>query len=80
MDAAPQIAPDAGPDGYAVRGAATGVLAPVALELRLGGDVELLAVTQEGSFAFEARLEDGASYTVVFRTRTCRARCATRPA
>jgi hypothetical protein len=57
--------PDAGPPGFAVRGAATGVLGPVALELRIDGDSELLAVTQEGTFAFEARLEDGASYTVV---------------
>jgi hypothetical protein len=52
------------PDEYAVRGTATGVLGPVALELRLGDDVELLAVTQEGTFSFETKLEDGASYTV----------------
>jgi hypothetical protein len=55
---------DGGPGGFAVRGTATGVLGPVPLELRLGDDTELLAVTREGSFAFETRLEDGASYTV----------------
>jgi hypothetical protein len=48
-----------------VRGGATGVLGPVALELRIDGDSELLAVTQEGTFAFATRLENGASYTVV---------------
>jgi hypothetical protein len=53
------------PDDFAVRGAATGVLGPVALELRIGGGTELLAVTQEGTFSFETRLEVGASYTVV---------------
>jgi hypothetical protein len=53
------------PDGYAVRGTATGVLGPVALELRRGDVVELLAVTQEGTFSFETRLEDGVPYTVV---------------
>jgi hypothetical protein len=56
---------DAGPSGFAVRGTATGVLGPVALELRIDGDSELLAVTQEGTFAFETRLDTGASYTVV---------------
>jgi hypothetical protein len=64
MDATDPDAPDAGPDGYAVRGTATGVLGPVALELRIDGDTELLSVTQDGSFAFQARLEVGASYTV----------------
>jgi hypothetical protein len=64
VDAAPRVPPDAGQDGYAVRGTATGVLGPVALELRLGSDVELLAVTKEGPFAFETRLESGASYAV----------------
>jgi hypothetical protein len=59
-------APDAVSSDFAVRGSATGVLGPVALELRLGGDAELLAVTQEGAFAFETRLETGASYTVAF--------------
>jgi DNA gyrase/topoisomerase IV subunit A len=39
-------------------------LVAVALELRIDGDTELLSVTQDGSFAFQARLERGASYTV----------------
>jgi trimeric autotransporter adhesin len=64
-DAAPQVTPDARPSGFAVRGVATGVLGPVALELRIDGDSELLAVTQDGPFAFATRLEDGASYTVL---------------
>jgi trimeric autotransporter adhesin len=55
-----------GPSGFAVGGTATGVLGPVALELRLGNDVELLSVTRDEPFAFETRLESGASYTVVF--------------
>jgi hypothetical protein len=62
--------PDAGPSGFAVRGNAAGLLGPVALELRLGGDVELLAVTQDGTFAFETRLDTGASYTVVLTDPT----------
>jgi hypothetical protein len=72
-DASPQNIPDAapviiGPDaglGYAVRGTSTGLLGPVALELRLGNETELLAVTTDGTFAFKAHLENGASYTVV---------------
>jgi hypothetical protein len=64
-DPADPVAPDAGPDGYAVRGTATGLLGPVGLELRIDGDTELLSVTQEGTFSFETRLDAGASYTVV---------------
>jgi hypothetical protein len=56
--------PDAGPGDFAVRGSATGVLGAVALELSIDGDSELLAVTQDGPFAFETRLPTGASYTV----------------
>jgi hypothetical protein len=56
--------PDAGPSDFAVRGSATGVLGPVALELSIDGDSELLAVTQDGPFAFETRLATGESYTV----------------
>jgi hypothetical protein len=52
-------------EGFAVRGSATGVLGPVALELRIDGDSEVLAVAQEGTFSFETRLETGASYAVV---------------
>ncbi len=58
--------PDAMPSYHAVRGSATGLLGPVALELRMGGDSELLSVTQEGEFAFETQLPAGASYTVAF--------------
>lgn len=57
------MTPDAGPD-FAVRGTASGVLGPVALELHRGSDVEPLTVTTDGAFAFETRLEAGASYTV----------------
>jgi trimeric autotransporter adhesin len=61
----PPLPVDAGPSGFAVRGSATGVLGPVALELRIDEDSELLAVTQEGAFSFDTRLETGASYAVV---------------
>ena len=56
--------PQESPDGFAVRGSATGVLGPVALELRTDTDSELLAVTRDGMFAFETRLETGAAFTV----------------
>ena len=49
---------------FAVRGSAIGVLGPVTLELGQGSDAERLTVTQDGTFAFASRLEDGASYTV----------------
>jgi hypothetical protein len=55
---------DAGPSDFAVRGTATGVLGPVALELRLGDSNDLLTITQDGSFEFATRLGDGTSYTV----------------
>jgi hypothetical protein len=51
---------------FAVLGSATGVLVPVTLELGQGSDAEQLTVTQDGTFAFASRLEDGASYTVSF--------------
>jgi hypothetical protein len=53
------------PNGFSVRGTAVGVLGPVALELRIGGDTELRTVTKEGTFTFETMLDDGDSYTVV---------------
>ncbi len=56
--------PDALSEDFAVRGRAIGVLGPVALELRLGGDSELLSVREDMEFAFETRLATGASYTV----------------
>jgi hypothetical protein len=52
------------PSDFSVRGAAIGVLSPVALQLRSGGGAEALAVTQEGAFAFATRLEAGTPYTV----------------
>jgi hypothetical protein len=66
VDAAPMDASpgDAGPSEFAVRGSATGLLGPVALELRRGSDVEPLTLSQDGAFAFASRLADGASYTV----------------
>jgi hypothetical protein len=63
MDA-PVAVLDASVD-HAVRGTATGVLGPVALELRLGGATELLNVTEDGDFSFQTRLQPGASYAVV---------------
>jgi hypothetical protein len=56
---------DRPPSNFAVGGTATGVLGSVVIELRIDGDSELLAVTQEGAFRFATRLETGASYTVV---------------
>ncbi|ACY13317.1 Integrin alpha beta-propellor repeat protein [Haliangium ochraceum DSM 14365] len=56
---------DAGPDGFAVRGVAAGVLGPVTLELRVDNATELLIVDEEGAFAFDKRLEAGASYAVM---------------
>jgi hypothetical protein len=53
------------PSGFVVRGTAVGVLGPVALELRLGSDTELLSVAQDGTFAFDGWLDTGASYTAV---------------
>jgi hypothetical protein len=76
----PPLPVDAGPSGFAVRGSATGVLGPVALELRLGDGVELLAVTQDGIFMFETRLENGTRIAWHSRMWTCRAHYATRPA
>ncbi|ACY13502.1 cadherin-like beta sandwich domain-containing protein [Haliangium ochraceum] len=55
---------DAGPDGFVVRGVAVGVLGPVALKLHVDDASELLLVAGEGAFAFETRLEAGASYNV----------------
>lgn len=63
--AAAMLAASCAPQDFPVRGTATGVLVPVTLELRLGDDIELLSVTQDGTFAFETRLEDGSSYTVL---------------
>jgi hypothetical protein len=65
IDDLPPLPVDAaGPGDFAVRGTATGLLGPVALQLLVDGDTELLAVTQDGPFSFETRLETGASYTV----------------
>jgi ABC-type Fe2+-enterobactin transport system substrate-binding protein len=51
-------------DGFAVRGNASGLLGPVALELRADDVTETLMVAEDGTFVFEALLPDGASYTV----------------
>ncbi len=56
---------DNGSGNRVVRGTASGLLGSVALELRLGNDVELLTVMQDGEFAFETVVEDGISYAVV---------------
>ncbi|HWN67137.1 MAG TPA: integrin, partial [Haliangium sp.] len=61
----PQEPVDAGASEFAVRGSATGLLGPVALELRIDGDSELLSVTGDGAFSFATRLAAGASYTVL---------------
>lgn len=63
-DPEPEPEPDPVSD-HAVRGSASGLVAAVAVELRLGDKTELLAVLRNGEFAFNARLEDGAPYTVV---------------
>jgi hypothetical protein len=60
----PPQQPDARPRDFAVLGSAAGLLVPVTLELGQGADAERLTVTQDGTFAFASRLEDGASYTV----------------
>jgi hypothetical protein len=48
-----------------VRGIAAGLLGPVDLELRVGGELESFTVTQDGALAFTTRLQDGDAYTVV---------------
>lgn len=63
----PPDAADAAPRPFTVRGTAFGVLGPLTMELRLDGDVESLTITEEGPFAFETTLADGASYTVAFK-------------
>jgi trimeric autotransporter adhesin len=56
--------PPPGSSGFAVRGSATGVLGPVSLAVQTDGESEQLTLTQEGAFAFNTRIEAGASYTV----------------
>jgi hypothetical protein len=53
-----------GPEDFTVSGIASGVLGPVALELYFHGGSKRILLMQEGPFAFEIRLEDGASYGV----------------
>lgn len=61
----PEVAPDAAPPPvYAVRGTAVGLLVPVSLRLEHPDGFELLTVEADGTFAFEARLGDGAIYSV----------------
>jgi hypothetical protein len=52
------------PAEVTVRGTATGVVERVLLDMRISEGIETLAVTQDGPFAFEWRLEVGASYDV----------------
>jgi hypothetical protein len=65
----PEPEPDAmapAPVTYAVKGTAVGLLEPVLLRLEHPGGSELARVDQDGTFAFEARLADGAIYSVTF--------------
>lgn len=49
---------------YGVRGIATGLGGPVAVELHHSEGSDILSVTQDGPFAFGTRLRRGDSYTV----------------
>jgi hypothetical protein len=61
----PEVAPDATPPPvYTVRGTAVGLLEPVILRFEHPDGFELLTVEQDGTFAFEAQLGDGAIYSV----------------
>ena len=61
----PEVAPDATPAPvYTVRGTAVGLLAPVSVRLEHPDGFELLTIEQDGTFAFEAQLGDGAIYSV----------------
>jgi trimeric autotransporter adhesin len=53
------------PTRYLVRGTAVGVLAPLILELRHADGSELLRISQDGTFAFDRRLDEGERYSVV---------------
>jgi trimeric autotransporter adhesin len=57
---------DAEPSGYLVRGTAVGLLAPLSLRLEYSGGSEFLSITQDGTFAFNKRLNDGDLYVVMF--------------
>lgn len=54
------------PVTYSVKGTAVGLLEPVLLRLEHPGGSELARVEQDGTFTFEARLADGAIYSVTF--------------
>ena len=60
--------PDAtpAPVTHAVKGTAVGLLEPVSLRLEHPDGFELVRVEEDGTFAFEARLADGAIYSVTF--------------
>lgn len=63
-DASRVIENDAGDTTHVVRGMAVGVLAPLDLRLDHPDGNEIVRVDEDGSFAFQARLADGAGYTV----------------
>jgi hypothetical protein len=54
------------PATHTVKGTAVGLLEPVSLRLEHPDGVELARVEEDGTFAFEARLADGALYSVTF--------------
>lgn len=51
-------------DNFAIGGTAAGLDEPVMLTLQVEGDSEMLTVSQDGPFAFETVLPDGALYQV----------------
>ena len=53
-----------GPQGYVVRGVATGVLAPLSVEMVYTGGSEILEITEDGAFVFETPFEDRDSYDI----------------
>jgi hypothetical protein len=63
----PDPVPDAAaPVTYTVKGTAVGLLEPVSLRLEHPDGFELVRVEEDGTFAFEARLAEGAIYSVTF--------------
>ncbi len=64
VDASAPVDADAADTGHVVRGTAVGVLAPLDLRLDHPDGDETVRVDEDGSFAFQARLADGAVYAV----------------
>ncbi|WP_428268252.1 cadherin-like beta sandwich domain-containing protein [Haliangium sp.] len=70
-DAALPSGPDSGPS-FAVRGLAYGLLAPLDLRLEHDRGVDVLALSEDGPFAFEAELAPGDAYAVTIEgTSAC---------